>query len=145
MPFYPELLYQLSARDQQVTWLDPILDAASTAAAAVNPTASFLVPEGRCLVLQAAVVKGSPGAGQNITRMFLSIQTLVGTASRDLKFDDTDRAADFRVALDWQGSILIPPGWRLHGSVQFNAGVQVNTTELNTYGLLIPIGNIQRV
>lgn len=142
--FFPELLYQLSARDQQVTWLDPLLLSLDASSAAVDVFAVRAVPQGSALVLQALSVFADPGAGQNIVDQQLRIQDESGV-SIVLKRDAAAAAANINRSIDWQGSILVPPNWLVVGFASFNAGVAANAVELNLVGVLIPIGNIQRV
>jgi hypothetical protein len=72
--FFPEFLYQLSGRDQQVTWLDPSFSAVGDSALNVFVTVDALtVPSDRVLVLQSVVGMAEPGAGQNVTDIRLQL------------------------------------------------------------------------
>lgn len=143
--FFPEFLYQLSGRDQQVTWLDPSLQSSSDAAAALTVAEIIQVPTGKVLLLQHVMNESSPGAGQNITNMLIDLLPPAGTFTVRLKSDDTDRAANTFFSLDWQGSIIVPPEWFIRAQSNFNAAVAVNTVALQVAGAIIPVGNIQRV
>lgn len=144
--FFPEFLYQLSQRDSQVTWLDPVIERIQTTAAAATVEAQFTVPEARALILQSALVTGSPGAGQAVNAMTLSLipPNQVGPV-RALKFNDTNNALNFVAAIDWQGSMILPPSWIVNANVGYDAAVAANTTTLHVFGILVPIGNVQRV
>lgn len=143
---FPELLYQLSARDQQVTWLDPRFDQQSTSLLAISvPTPVFQVPVDRVFVLCAAAVRADPGAGQNVDSLVIQILAPAGSAGFNLKQRTEVAAANINVDLDWTGEILLPPAWQIRGIGSFNAGAVANLVVHNFFGILIPVGNIQRV
>jgi len=145
--FFPEALYLLSQRDQQVTWLDPVYNAAATGSAAASVSSpAFTVPSSQAFVLQNVQGYADPGAGQNIALLEVYIgPPSPGTQFVRLVSDVLVKAADVNAAVHWSGSLIVPPAWRIIAEGTFNAGVQVNTVRLGVMGMFIPIGNIQRL
>lgn len=141
---FPEYLYQLSKRDLQVTWLDPALRSVVTSVAAANVTSDFTIDNGRILVLTHVHGFVIPGGGQNVTLLSLLIVDPGGTLIR-LVTDDTNQAADFRAESTWQGELIIPPGWTIRATADFNAALAANRVDLSLGGILIPVGNVQRL
>lgn len=145
---FPELLYQLSPRDQQVTWLDPVIRRVTTTQAALTVNAlDEVVPTGRAFLLTNATLFADPGAGQNIDDIGLNIAVLNPGAGVAVRIATRSGAAgaDLLAILNWTGQILIPAGWQLQGSAHFNALGAANEIRFDLMGILIPIGNIQRV
>lgn len=148
MPSFPEQLYQLSVRDLQGTWLDPLIQLTSESAGTTNVVANFTIPEGRALLLNFAGVEGRPGTGQNIVNSTLLLTSEIAGASTFifLAVDNIAKAANVNAMLSWTGAtLLVPPTWLLQANVNYNAAVTNNVTRLHLHGLLIPVANIQRV
>ena len=152
MPLFPEQLYRLSARDQQVTWLDPFYQRATQAAAALNLSLVWgPVPEGRVLFLQSLLVRCIPGAGARLTGGWVGVQVPGASVVAYLLAGLTPEIADpvppgtgpVRF-IAWSGSILVPPRWQFEASVDFGA-VAASVIEGTAVGVLVPIGNVQRV
>lgn len=146
---FPELLYQLSERDLRLTWLDPTFarfDETST----TNPIVgtAIEVPDDRALILTAAVMSASPGAGQSVTNLdLLIVRPTPDAVTIDLADLDISAApvADRPRKVNFSGAVLVPPGWRVRGQASFSAAAVANTVILTAMGVLIPPGNIQRV
>jgi hypothetical protein len=145
--FFPEFLYRLSQRDQQVTWLDPVVSFQQDAQLAVNVSVTFTVPDARALVLQHASIVASPSGAQTSTlrEIVLRVPGVGTTNSGFLKREETTGAGGQDFFLDWQGSAIIPPQWRIIANGTFVGVATANTVNLTVLGILIPIGNIQRV
>lgn len=144
--FIPESLYLLSARDQQVTWLEPFAsDFSSSLAATEVIVSSSMVPDGRCLILQSCVLAGDPGAAQAARQLQLRLVAPGGGVVFLAGKENTPDVADLNRWLNWSGSILVPQDWSIAGDVTFSAGAAANLAELSVVGVLIPIGNIQRI
>lgn len=144
--FFPEFLFKISQRDQQVTWLDPFFSADGLNLANVSVSAASIVPEGRALVLTHAFGRFTPGAGQNFTVLQLFYDKGSGILpAMPLKESRTAGAANAIGLLDWQGQVVLTPGNRIVVTGTFNAGAAVNAVEVRAAGMLLPIGNIQRV
>lgn len=144
--FFPEFLYQLSERDLKVTWLDPIIRRLTNSQAAATVNNDFEIPDAQAFMLQGFTLQGNPGAAQFVSQLFVAA-FVTGTATPMilLKQDDVDAGANEIKNMDWQGSLIIPPSWSIRGSATFNAGVAANECTLGLFGILIPVGNIQRV
>lgn len=143
--FFPEALFLLSARDQQVTWIDPVITRIDLTLAALSVNVVFTVPLGRVLILQHCESNADPGAAQNVVLQQIHVQHPSGAPQARLKRNDVPGAADATMHLDWQGSILVPERWEVRSVADFNALVAANSTQLTVIGALIPIGNIQRL
>lgn len=146
--FFPELLYQLSARDQQVSWLDPSVSRITAGAAAPTVTANLLtVPAGLALILQALSVGLDPGAAQSILNVAFRILPPAPAAAPEVLISNEwfVLTANQNRAHNWQGSVLVPPGWRLACVGTFDAGAANNVVDASHMGILIPIGNVQRI
>lgn len=145
--FFPESLYLLSARDQQVTWLDPVLFRSflSTAAAGVN-TPNFTVPDGRTLILTSASCFASPTGGQVATFGDFRAQ---GPDLVDISIAQEQPnpalGAGVPLILNWSGQIIVPPRWNVYFRGSFNAGVAANSVAQHLFGILIPVANVQRI
>jgi len=143
--FFPEFLYQLSARDQRVTWLDPLITDLTTLASSLQIDVPVIVPEGRCLVLKNAVTEADPGAAQIVNVIALGLVTPSLSNFIELQINRTPFAADTTAIPSWQGEVVVPPLWQITARGVFNAVVAANRVRLDIVGILIPVGNIQRV
>lgn len=89
----------------------------------------------------------APGAAQTALRIFLRVQpvspgaTVYIIAENDLNA----AAAAEEMSINWSGQMIIPPNWRLGAQATFSAGAVANTIRVDFYGILIPVGNIQRL
>jgi len=141
--FFPEFLLQLSARDQQVTWLDPFIIRVPALAAVTPLPAAVAIPAGRALILQSATLTFTPGAAQLALRAAIAISN--GVFSANLRFEQFGAGSNVVGGINWSGSIIVPPTWSVLSNVVFDLGAAVNSSNLDLQGVLIPIANIQRV
>lgn len=140
---FPELLYVLSPRDENVTWLDPIIFRLSALQAIQQLDAvGDVVPEGKALLLHNASVQGVAAGGQTVVWMDLNIERPPATILYPLANKISTVQFD---GLNLGTGLLIPPGWRIRGRINFNSGLAANQVILTYFGVLIPIANIQRV
>jgi hypothetical protein len=143
--FFPEFLYQLLGRDQQIDWLQVEIAFKTTAAAAAFiETPIYIVPPERHLILQLATVRVFAGAAQTSTR-FEVLGRAPGGAAATARFLARDYAAVQTRFDELACSIVVPNRWQIVASGFFNAGVAVNTLDLTLFGMLIPAGNISRI
>lgn len=147
--FFPEFLFQISQRDRQVTWLDPVFDSLAVSAANVLVESSIdpHPTDDRAFILQSAIARGDAGAAQTCDSLAIAIQREEGGDFYRLALtgNATAIAAGSIVALNWSGSVIVPPGWNIKARGNFNAGANANQVDLDIVGMLIPIGNIQRI
>lgn len=144
--FFPEYLYQLGGRDQKITWLDPTLFFQQLGLAGTSVSIVFRVPFERVLVLQHAWAEFIPGAAQTANIKRLEVIPPTGTApAMRLAIDRVTGGAAAPQNLSWTGSIIVPAQWGVWVDSTFNAGANVNTVTLSLLGVLLPIGNVQRV
>lgn len=138
------LLYDLSSKDRQVTWLEPFADQQAISSMNVTITVVSTVPAGRALVLHHAFLRGTPPAPTTSTLLQLSAFSSPGNRITRLKFEGTAGAAGIIRTIDWQGFLLLPPGSTITGVADFSSAATLNAAELCVAGVLIPVGNIQR-
>lgn len=144
--FFPEFLLRLSQRDEQVTWLDPLLIERVEAVANVTvATLPATIPTDRALIIQTVVGQATPGAAQSVTELLLQIIAPGSNLLIDFAGESFPVVANQARHLNWSGSILIPPGWGVRARAAFDAGAAVNTARMELIGMFIPVGNIQRV
>lgn len=144
--FVPEFLYRLSARDEQVTWFDPVYDQvgqSSTGANHVN--VSSAVPTGRAWLITHILATGNPAPAENVIAINITLLDPLGTER--LRLRDLEQALVGGAIAEalWNGEIMLLPGWTVRSAVSKNAAVSNMISFLNVFGVLIPIGNIQRV
>jgi hypothetical protein len=147
--FFPESLYLLSQRDQQVSWLEPLAlrDTFAAGIAAANiQRLVYTVPIDRLLILQAFSFLATAGAAQTVNDVRIDIvprlsAEIVRVWSADSRYMSTGGVAGG----NWTGSILVPPQYTLRANFLFNAGAAANFFDLGVHGLLIPVGNVQRI
>lgn len=143
--FFPEALYLLSQRDQQVTWLDPVVFDSNQSLAQVNVTAAYTVPTGRILILQNVSVEFAAGAGQTVTWGGAVIRPVPTPSPYGILMAEYFAAGAVKVTVNWSGSIIVPSGWLVQSDAIFNAGANPNYAALAMHGILIPVGNVQRL
>lgn len=143
--FFPEFLYRLSSRDQQVTWLDPRFDSLTASAAGLTVEVDFTVPSDRPLILTSANIVATPGAGQAVIAMLLRSLAQGDSSPVNLAAREIEVAVAGSRFLNWTGEVILPPAWSLRARASFSAAVNPNDVELHLAGILIPVGNIQRV
>lgn len=143
--FFPEYLYQLSPRDQQVTWLDPVVRRVTTTGTAISLSALFTVPNDRAMILQSVVGLATPTAGETTAETRLFVRSVDTAIEVRLKGDASGGPALTNEWIDWQGSILLPPSHVVGAGAVFSAAVASKTVQLELCGILIPVANIQRV
>jgi hypothetical protein len=145
--FVPEYLYQLTDRDQRLTWLDPVLFFERISGLLATIDVTFTVPDGRLVILQHAFLNLTPGAG--ITAQQKVLELLPPGAAQLPKpcliRSDVNSGAGVTGQFNWQGSIAVPSLWRVHANCTFSGIGAINGVELSLIGALIPIGNVQRV
>jgi hypothetical protein len=143
---FPEQLYQLTKRDQQVTWIDPLIQRVVVSLANAVVSTDFQVPTDRALLVQGLFCETIPGAAQNATGIFLgALSPPAGTGIFVLlNANRTAGAVGARTFTEWRGELVIPANWIVRAQGNFNAGVAANQVDLHMYGLLIPAANVSR-
>lgn len=149
--FFPEFLLKLSERDAQVTWLDPFFDYRTTS----GTTASLFldtprVPDGRALIVNHSVGYGQPGGAEFGIWTYIAILDAQNTTRGilDGKFERAGGGAGAALnglTAALRSPVLLLPGMLLRYMFVKSAAVTSATIEFSTSGILIPIGNIQRV
>lgn len=155
--FFPDALYTLSARDLQLTWLEPVLFSTRVTAAGAFLQDRYEVPTDRMLLLQHVGLRLFPAATETIVvaqsgillanagvtttppAVRLVMSTGAGTAQQNA-------AVAVQHWMSWQGSILVPPAWTVEAVGNFSPGAAAtDVLELYVIGLLVPPGNVQRL
>jgi len=145
--FVPEHLYQLTARDQRLTWLDPVLVFEKLTGTLLTIDLTFTVPDGRLLGLQHVFLNVLPAAATVAQQKVVELLP-PGTTQLPkpcLIRSDVNSGSGVSGQFNWQGEILVPSLWRVHAQAIFNAATGNNSLELSLVGALMPIGNVQRV
>lgn len=142
---FPELLYILSQRDQQVTWLDPILQRSEESSLNAVIFEEIVFPTDRAVLLHHAHAGFSPGAAQNISTGELNIRRVLDGAFIRLRLQGDALAVNIDLEQSWQGEILLPPGWSVRATGIFSAAAAANLVQVSVAAVVIPAGNIQRV
>lgn len=144
---FPEFLYQLNARDQQVTWLEPLFTQINPAAAlqAAWSELVYQVPNDRVLVLTHVFASANPGGAQGVTDLAIFARVPLSSPAYRLLFFSETIVAGLTRATRWQGELLLPPGWQIAISATFDAAAVANAVSADVAGVLIPTGTIQRL
>lgn len=145
-----EFLYQLSPRDMQQSWLDPVIVTVNGLTTASVVTASYEVPMARCLLLRSSVANADGGGAQTVDRVTLELlppdeSNIAVAISEKITTNVGSGSNKLSMNTEWNGEIVIPQEWTLRARGNFSAAVSANSIELHIVGLLIPIGNIQRI
>lgn len=96
------------------------------------------------LILQNVHAEAQPGAGQACTELAI-IARAGSMPNRRLTASTFAAAAGIKQHVNWSGSIIVPPRGLVLATGTFDAGVLGNNVLLDVIGILIPVGNIQRV
>lgn len=146
MPFWPEALYELSARDRQVTWLEPVIFRGNETGDNFG-SVIYTVPDGRLLLLQNAYLQVWPDVGNQVTDWKIligapgpSFQETYLRASQGVTF-----AINLVLNEYWSGSVVVPEKWSVRGIGVFSGAAVGDYVDFSMHGLLVPIGNVQRV
>lgn len=142
-----DFLYEISQRDMQLSWLDPLFHRERITTATASISVEYTVPLGRVLLLSSAVA--SAVAGSLLTTTLVSIGFVKTSASSEfdlmvLPSDQLTTAAKNRYSANWSGRVTVPQDWIIKSSAAFSGTTDVNSLTLSLIGMLIPIGNIQR-
>lgn len=143
MTIFPEFLYRLTPRDEQVTPLDMInfdFGVFSDTSASLMTTASYTVPDGKIFALTSATVFLEGGAAQ-FPKVWSIIMTYGGTS-----FYVSGGTLPCIAAANFSLGSTTAPYFCQPGSVitlggEFNAGVNANNIGGSINGILIPRGN----
>lgn len=145
MSIFPDWLYKLTPRDEQVTPLEFVTHYFfnTTAAAQVTATDTYTVPAGKILAPTNIGMALYPGAAQKPMESY--IYSKYDAAGSDLLYHwakkyDPNAAARFNLASN-DLPLLIPSGTVLFAVAEFSAGVNANSFEGHIQGVLIPRGN----
>lgn len=139
---FGDRLYQLSERDVQARLLDPFVRrTVETIAIANFVTTALRVPTDRVLVLSAAAIYALAGAAQTLSRFEIVLRSRNGVQFR--LFGETFAATNQGNG-NFSGDVIVPADWDIFAQVFFNAAAAANTVEVDVFGMLIPIGNVER-
>jgi hypothetical protein len=141
-----EFLYQIRDRDEQLTWLEPVLLYESVDLANVLVTAiTDIVPERNLLYLTSAVVRAVAGGAQAVSSVYLQAVGPDGI-SRIIHFVTTAGliAAPASYAANFSGALYVPPGWYLSGAGVLNPRAAANTVQHTVTRQIHPLGNLGR-
>lgn len=148
MAVFPEFLYTLSQRDEQITALEIVSARSNTfsgAATALQTLSGiYTVPNDRVLSLSSMVIQGQAGAGQ-VFQNAIGFILLPNAASTQFQYLGTQKPNTtpgqngFIQALD--NTVLIGPGCRIFAQAVFDLGTVSNSVTYFIQGILFPRGN----
>ncbi len=143
--FFPEKLWTPSARDVQMSLLQPLHVKIPITGAFNTITVIHTPPRGFVDIIAYIHTLGTPGAGQNYTLYNLSIFDVVGGNSICEIFESAAPGGANVVQNSAIGlqHLVLPEGENLNYTISFNAAVANNTAILNIIGMRIPRGNFQ--
>lgn len=144
-----EQLYRLSARDEQLSWLQPVILGQLQGAASTAVGAGWTIPKSALVVAKKIFVRAIPAAGQRA----LLVQALLSPPEPSTAFvllGSKDVSNIPTVALQHDltvelGDMYISENWRITGQVLYDAGVGFNQLNVSFTGVQIPNGNVDRV
>lgn len=145
MSLFPDWLFKLTPRDEQVTPLDLVTFWTDyNTGAGATTSLPYTVPDGKVLVLSSAAVRAWPDVAENITYMSISYQDSVGN---DIIIMAKDGPGNTGVSLpqvcapNSVAGQIIPSGAQIVGYALSN-GVGDVQLRFSLSGVLIPRGNV---
>lgn len=139
--FFPPFLYQLTPRDDQVTWLEVLFERVTGAALATTVfTGVYVIPKGRILLLQNVEAFAQSGAGQTCSRISVFVDNLGSNPSYNVA-SFTFPTPLLNASFCHNPGILVGEGKQVRAEATFNAGANSNSLILSIAGMLIPRGN----
>lgn len=144
MPSFPEYLYKLTARDEQVTPLEifSVFDTDSVALAQITLLSPYVVPEGKILILNNVDYEVDAGGAQFPLNAGLTyFPPRQSGSAGNLASVNFDAMLSTPCKESIQCDIALPGGSSLLGVANFSAGGIANTFSISLYGILIPRGN----
>lgn len=145
---FPEQLYRLLASDEQVRWLDPFMEAETLQQAAVLiTTPQIVVPARRALIIYSVEGRADPDPVAIANFVQVDIFTASGGASHPLLSNAIPEAVAGRDKhLEFHGGpLVLSAGMRIQTQAVFSAAAAANRALVRVYGLLIPLGNVERL
>lgn len=139
-----EQLYRLLAADEQTRLLDPFIRRNIDSLNDITINRQFDVPERHALLLTHALLIARPGAGQIVNNAHIFAQPPNAPVA-ELAAQVNALAANAVGLISWQGELILPAGCNVLGRSAYNAGANVNQQEFQIAGMLIPLGNIERL
>jgi len=145
MGIFPEWLYELTPRDEQVTPLEitNVFASSGPLASSNVPISAFgTVPKGKIFIVTSINASLTPGAAQFplswTCQLFKPGISNIGLCGGS--FSGTTTAA-FPLYDSKQGPFYIVEDFQFVGQSLFNAGAANNTFRLDITGVIIPRGN----
>lgn len=147
MSAFPDFLYRLTPRDEQVTPLEIVSNRLYGAAIAsvIASSGVYVVPTGKILVLSSFWVQTIAGAAQTALHSSVIIQpnNSLGNAAEiwGAGISGASAAASTTTQGNSPSEIYLPQGCAIYASAAFSAGAAANTCNFSFVGVLIPRGN----
>jgi len=139
---FPEFLYKLTPRDEQVTPLEVVtfrssLDANS---ATVN-SALYTVPLGKVLLLRTATVECDPVYGTTTCTSVRIDMYKDSSVPIVLGMQKNEYTGVIDAPAVLQNPVVVPEGWILKGVANYDVANAGNGIAFSMCGILIPRGN----
>lgn len=146
MSNFPDFIYRLTPRDEQVTPLESVTyyhteSLVSTYVDIDESLGAYRVPAGKILLVNTLAVDFSAGAAQNLDSYKIYLKN--SSATNDATLTGHSRILTGRYGTQGHmfGSIIVPSEWYICAVALFSAGAAANQITLGMTGTLIPRGN----
>lgn len=96
-------------------------------------------------MLQAFSWEVSIAGGETLSALALDVIPIFSASPYWLARASTPEIGGAYGAGHWAGQVMVPPRWTPRVTIDKSGAVQVATYELALFGMLIPVGNIQRI
>ncbi len=140
----PELLYRLRSQDLGQPHARLLWRRISQTQAAAVVSVVCVPDRERLTVLRNVAMYATPGAAQSILLMVFEVFSPDGqTFSVALERFNPALAVVLPGWMNWQGCVVLPPGWNMRAICTFSAGAAANTVTADIQGSTVPLGTIQ--
>lgn len=139
---FPEFLYRLLDGDAGIQQLQSIWRRQSLFANQTDFTlAMYTVPQDRCLVLMNAQSSFEPPGASQILDQRITLKEVSSSVEYDVVRDVENYAAGVHKSLNWNGEVIVPPGWLVRARA-IGSALANHTYTATVAGVLIPRGTI---
>lgn len=154
-----EFLYQLTPRDGAQPLLEAHIEAIFGASANVIVTCDHAVEQGYFWLLDMVTIVGQPGhatakcvglsavlqppGAADSYRLVQGLSDGAAAVSRSGNLETLDSPGN-QTQTAWRvfNKLLVPPGWNVHVSANFNNALGTNVVRLEIMGIRLPRGNV---
>jgi len=140
MASFPDFLYRLTPRDEQVTQIEALnIRLTGSTATTITSTSVYTVPLGKNLLINSVGILADSASSYP---WYVYLEAYLDASVPVLLFgDDTNYGLD-EMMKGGPMNCLIPEGWSVRATGRFNAALANNNVFLGLNGVLIPRGNV---